>query len=436
MCFFVYRRFAITLRKIENNIYKNNLRDVLQNSFLTFSSFGSGRGIPYFYYFYRRFLLLMAGLYLHIPFCRTRCIYCDFYSTVGEEGQTRYVEALLSEWRLRRGELRGESVDTIYIGGGTPSQLSPRLLERLFEGLSADIDMGHCREITFEANPDDVTPAYAAVLEVLPVDRVSMGVQSFSDENLRFLRRRHTAAQALDAVTHLRRAGFSRISIDLIYGLPGQTPASLIHDLQQAVALDLPHISAYNLIYEEGTPLDRMRNCGLVQECDESLSLQLFETTVDVLAAAGYEHYEISNFARPGEFARHNTAYWQGIPYLGLGPSAHSYDGVCRRSNPPDLRHYIASVEQGKTIFDTEFLDADTRYNDRVITSLRTMWGLDLDAVAADFGEERRRYCLRMARRYIENGLLDVSGGRLKLTRRGVFVSDGVMADLLFVGDE
>lgn len=436
MCFFVYRRFAITLRKIENNIYKNNLRDVLQNSFLTFSSFGSGRGIPYFYYFYRRFLLLMAGLYLHIPFCRTRCIYCDFYSTVGEEGQTRYVEALLSEWRLRRGELRGESVDTIYIGGGTPSQLSPRLLERLFEGLSADIDMGHCREITFEANPDDVTPAYAAVLEVLPVDRVSMGVQSFSDENLRFLRRRHTAAQALDAVTHLWRAGFSRISIDLIYGLPGQTPASLIHDLQQAVALDLPHISAYNLIYEEGTPLDRMRNCGLVQECDESLSLQLFETTVDVLAAAGYEHYEISNFARPGEFARHNTAYWQGIPYLGLGPSAHSYDGVCRRSNPPDLRHYIASVEQGKTIFDTEFLDADTRYNDRVITSLRTMWGLDLDAVAADFGEERRRYCLRMARRYIENGLLDVSGGRLKLTRRGVFVSDGVMADLLFVGDE
>lgn len=392
---------------------------------------------------YRRFLLLlqpfllfMAGLYLHIPFCRTRCIYCDFYSTVGEEMQARYVEALLSEWRLRRGELRDEPVDTIYIGGGTPSQLSPRLLERLFEGLSADIDLDRCCEITFEANPDDITPAYAAVLAALPVDRVSMGVQSFSDESLRFLRRRHTAAQALDAVAHLRRAGFSRISIDLIYGLPGQTPASLTHDLQQAVALDLPHISAYNLIYEEGTPLDGMRSRGLVQECDESLSLRLFETTVDVLAAAGYEHYEISNFARPGEYARHNTAYWQGIPYLGLGPSAHSYDGVCRRSNPPDLRRYIASVEQGKTIFDTEFLDADTRYNDRVITSLRTMWGLDLDAVAADFGEERRRYCMRMARRYIENGLLDVSGGRLKLTRRGVFVSDGVMADLLFVGDE
>lgn len=213
--------------------------------------------------FLQPFLLFMAGLYLHIPFCRTRCIYCDFYSTVGEEMQARYVEALLSEWRLRRGELRGEPVDTIYIGGGTPSQLSPRLLERLFEGLSADIDLDRCCEITFEANPDDITPAYAAVLAALPVDRVSMGVQSFSDESLRFLRRRHTAAQALDAVAHLRRAGFSRISIDLIYGLPGQTPASLTHDLQQAVALDLPHISAYNLIYEEGTPLDGMRRRGL-----------------------------------------------------------------------------------------------------------------------------------------------------------------------------
>lgn len=378
----------------------------------------------------------MAGLYLHIPFCRTRCIYCDFYSTVGEEVQARYVDALLAEWQLRRDELRGEPVETLYVGGGTPSQLAPRLWGRLFEALGRDIDFGRCREITFEANPDDITPDYASALAALPVDRVSMGVQSFSDENLRFLRRRHTAAQALAAIGCLRRAGFERLSIDLIYGLPGQSVGTWQNDLRQAVALDLPHLSAYNLIYEEGTPLDRLRCEGRVQECDEMLSLQLFETTLDELAAAGYEQYEISNFARPGEYARHNTAYWQGIPYLGLGPSAHSYDGACRRSNPPDLKRYIESMRRGKPFYETEPLDADTRYNDRVITSLRTMWGLDLDAVAADFGEERRRYCLRMARPHMTNGLLEISSGRLKLTRRGLFVSDGVMADLLFVGDE
>ena len=378
----------------------------------------------------------MAGLYLHIPFCRTRCIYCDFYSTVGEEVQARYVDALLAEWQLRRDELRGEPVETLYIGGGTPSQLAPRLWGRLFETLGRDIDFGRCREITFEANPDDITPDYATALAALPVDRVSMGVQSFSDENLRFLRRRHTAAQALAAIGWLRRAGFERLSIDLIYGLPGQSVGTWQNDLRQAVALDLPHLSAYNLIYEEGTPLDRLRCEGRLQECDEMLSLQLFETTLDELAAAGYEQYEISNFARPGEYARHNTAYWQGIPYLGLGPSAHSYDGACRRSNPPDLKRYIESMRRGEPFYETEPLDADTRYNDRVITSLRTMWGLDLDAVAADFGEERRRYCLRMARPHMTNGLLEISSGRLKLTRRGLFVSDGVMADLLFVGDE
>lgn len=378
----------------------------------------------------------MAGLYLHIPFCRIRCIYCDFYSTVGEEVQARYVDALLAEWQLRRDELRGEPVETLYIGGGTPSQLAPRLWGRLFEALGRDIDFGRCREITFEANPDDITPDYATALAALPVDRVSMGVQSFSDENLRFLRRRHTAAQALAAIGCLRRAGFERLSIDLIYGLPGQSVGTWQNDLRQAVALDLPHLSAYNLIYEEGTPLDRLRCEGRVQECDEMLSLQLFETTLDELAAAGYEQYEISNFARPGEYARHNTAYWQGIPYLGLGPSAHSYDGACRRSNPPDLKRYIESMRRGEPFYETEPLDADTRYNDRVITSLRTMWGLDLDAVAADFGEERRRYCLRMARPHMTNGLLETSSGRLKLTRRGLFVSDGVMADLLFVGDE
>ena len=379
---------------------------------------------------------IMAGLYIHVPFCAKRCLYCDFFSSTEKGYKEPYIEALIREMSLRKAYLGGEPLRTIYLGGGTPSQLSVTDLGRIFEAIFRTFKVAGQPEITLEANPDDMRPEYVKALRGLPVNRVSMGVQSFSDENLRFLRRRHTAAQALAAIGCLRRAGFERLSIDLIYGLPGQSVGTWQNDLRQAVALDLPHLSAYNLIYEEGTPLDRLRCEGRVQECDEMLSLQLFETTLDELAAAGYEQYEISNFARPGEYARHNTAYWQGIPYLGLGPSAHSYDGACRRSNPPDLKRYVESMRRGEPFYETESLDADTRYNDRVITSLRTMWGLDLDAVAADFGEERRRYCLRMARPHRTNGLLEISSGRLKLTRRGLFVSDGVMADLLFVGDE
>ena len=376
----------------------------------------------------------MAGLYLHIPFCRTRCIYCDFYSTVGEEVQERYVDALLREWELRRDELAGETVDTIYLGGGTPSQLSPAWLHRLFDGLGRDIDYTACREITFEANPDDMTAAYAEALASLPIDRISMGVQSFSDDDLRFLRRRHTAAQAIAAVECCRRAGFGRISIDLIYGLPHQTPASWDANLRQALALDLPHLSAYNLIYEEGTPLDRLRRAGEVQECDDTLSLRLFEQLRDTLTAAGYEQYEISNFARSGAYALHNTAYWQDVPYLGLGAAAHSYDRKCRRRNISDLHRYIAGIEAGETCYEEERLDADTRYNDRIITALRTMWGLDLDGVAADFGEERRAYCLRMAAPHLQAGLCECRDNRLRITPKGLFVSDGIMADLLYVG--
>lgn len=376
---------------------------------------------------------IMAGLYIHIPFCRTRCIYCDFYSTVGEELQGRYVDALLREWAMRRDELRGERVETVYIGGGTPSQLPPVLLHRLFDGLCREIDFAACTEVTFEANPDDMTAGYAAELATLPINRISMGVQSFSDDDLRFLRRRHTATQAIEAVARCREAGFSRINIDLIYGLPGQTPHSWQENLNRALSLDLPHISAYNLIYEEGTALDLLRRKGVVQECDEVLSERLFDMLVDTLIAAGYEQYEISNFALPGEYARHNTSYWTDVPYLGLGASAHSYDRVARRRNVASLHDYITRIENGVPTYETEQLDADTRYNDRVITELRTMWGLDLDAIAADFGEARRQYCLRMARRHIASGTLMRTANRLYITRRGLFVSDGIMTDLLYV---
>ncbi|MCD7709882.1 MAG: radical SAM family heme chaperone HemW [Porphyromonadaceae bacterium] len=376
----------------------------------------------------------MAGLYVHIPFCRSRCIYCDFYSTTGEERlQGRYVEALLAEWRMRRSELQGAPIETLYMGGGTPSQLSPDLLRHFFAEMGGEIDFSRCREITVEVNPDDVTPRYASFLAALPVNRISMGVQSFSDTHLQFLHRRHTATEAIAAIGRLREAGFSNISIDLIYGLPGQTLADWESDLQQAIALDLPHISAYHLTYEAGTPIDRLRREGKVEECDEELSLRFFERLKGSLEAAGYEQYEISNFARPGCYARHNLSYWQDIPYLGLGAAAHSYDGAVRRCNPSSLTHYLECIEEGVSAYEAEKLTPDTRYNDRVVTALRTRWGLDLDRVAADFGEMRREYCLRMARPHIENGMLAYTDQRLTLTRRGVFISDGIISDLLYV---
>ena len=377
------------------------------------------------------------GIYIHVPFCRSKCQYCDFYSLGGarEKGLTEnYLEAVIRHMQEAGALAPGYRVDTVYFGGGTPSYLGQDGLIRLMDGVRRRFSVAGDAEVTLEANPDSVSEKMLKRLKAEGFNRLSLGVQTDDDLLLRKLGRPHSYRQAAHAVELARQAGFTNISLDLMYGLPGQTRSDWVNTLTHVLELQPEHMSCYGLKVEEGTPLWSYRQAANLPDDDTQADMYL--EAVNILKDRGYAQYEISNFARPGEYALHNTAYWQGIPYLGLGPSAHSYDGVCRRSNPSDLRHYIASVEQGKTIFDTEFLDADTRYNDRVITSLRTMWGLDLDAVAADFGEERRRYCMRMARRYIENGLLDVSGGRLKLTRRGVFVSDGVMADLLFVGDE
>ena len=291
----------------------------------------------------------MAGVYVHIPFCASRCSYCDFFSTLKlpQTGEA-YVEAVVAEARLRCAELRGEAVRTLYMGGGTPSQLPLPLLERLLAGLGEVIDLGSVEEFTVEANPDDVTPQWSAAVKALGVNRVSMGVQSFEDPILRAIGRRHTARQAVEAVNALRQAGIDNISIDLIYGLPGQTVASWARSVEEAIALEPQHISAYGLTYEEGTRLWRQRESGEVVEVPEEQCLEMYRTLVEMLAAAGYEHYEISNFALPGYHSRHNSSYWDETPYLGLGSAAHSYDGAVRRYNPADLQEYIATIASGK----------------------------------------------------------------------------------------
>ncbi|MBQ6202410.1 MAG: radical SAM family heme chaperone HemW [Prevotella sp.] len=399
----------------------------------------------------------MAGIYIHIPFCRSRCIYCGFYSTTALDLRQRYVDALCREMEIRGtrkeegGKRNDEEIETIYLGGGTPSQLTPSQLRQLFIYINKVYPLTSEREITIEVNPDDVTVEFAALLQQLPVNRVSMGIQTFDDQRLRFLHRRHTSRQAIEAVSILRAAGINNLSIDLMYGFPGETLSDWQSDIDSALALNVEHISAYCLMIEEGTPLHRMLkqhngDCPLCEQrselqgdcpqcVDEETERQMYYTLIDRLTAAGYEHYEISNFARPGFRSRHNSSYWNGTPYIGLGAAAHSYDIRSRSWNIADINAYIKGIERGERLFKEELLDSDTRYNDAVTVGLRTCEGIDLNALPKKY----RDYCMKNARRYLDDGLLELSvvgnltSPTLHLTRRGLFVSDMVMSDLMMV---
>lgn len=375
----------------------------------------------------------MAGIYLHIPFCKTRCIYCDFYSTTRSELKTRYVHALCSELEMRKEYLKGERVETIYFGGGTPSQLEEGDFRQLFETIQKCYGMEFCREITLEANPDDLSKEYLQMLSTLPFNRLSMGIQTFDDATLKLLKRRHDARTAIEAVDRCRQAGFSNISIDLIYGLPGETKERWEHDLRQAIDLNVEHISAYHLIYEEDTPIYKMLKQHQVSEVDEDSSLEFFTLLIERLQKAGFEHYEISNFCRPGKYSRHNTSYWQGISYLGCGPSAHSFDGMTREWNVSSIDLYIKGIEENRRAFEIEHLDQATRYNEFIITTIRTVWGTPIEKLKQTFGNELWEYCRKMAAPYLENGKLEEHDGALRLTREGIFISDSIMSDLLWV---
>lgn len=373
----------------------------------------------------------MAGIYIHVPFCKTRCAYCDFYSTTLEELKPRYIDAVCQELLMRATYLLGEPILTVYLGGGTPSQLSAEELKKLFYCIDKVYGLRDCQEITLEANPDDLTEEYVEMLASMPFNRISMGIQTFHDPTLQLMGRRHTATQAIEAVHRCQDYGFDNISIDLIYGLPGETPERWRQDLQTAFSLGVQHISAYHLTYEQGTRLWEMLQQGKVSEVDEDTSVELFRMLCDEMQQAGYEHYEISNFALPGYRSRHNSAYWREVPYLGCGPSAHSFDGSSREWNVASLSDYIMAIEQGHRDFEREELDTNTRYNEFVMTRLRTCEGIPLSALQQRFGKTYHDYCLHLAAPFIRQGLLEQQGDTLRLTREGIFVSDDIISDLM-----
>jgi oxygen-independent coproporphyrinogen-3 oxidase len=345
------------------------------------------------------------------------------------ELRQRYVDAVISEAKVRTTD---DAIETVYLGGGTPSQLTIPQLQQLFDGLYNIYKVAADAEVTLECNPDDVTPDFAEALKTLPVNRVSMGTQTFDNTRLRFLHRRHTSAQVSQAVERLRNAGISNISIDLMYGFPEETLDDWQHDIDAALALSVNHISAYCLMIEEGTALYQQMTSKGTEDLDhrnEELEREMYYLLIDRLEAAGYEHYELSNFARPGLRSRHNNSYWTDVPYIGLGATAHSYDGQQRRWNADDLAIYIRGIENGHPESESEPIDATTRYNDRVMLSLRTCEGLDLTTLSP----QDTAYLLPLAKRYLDDGLLTVSGNHLSLSRQGLFVSDMIMADLMRV---
>ena len=371
------------------------------------------------------------GLYIHIPFCKSRCLYCDFYSTVGSGRQERYVDMLCREMAMRKTELEGHRLQSVYLGGGTPSLLAQDMLEKLFYNINnvygayaaADV------EVTIECNPDDVTGDFAEGLRRLPVNRVSMGAQTFSNDRLRFLQRRHKSGDIADSVGRLRHVGIGNISLDLMFGFPGQTLEDVRADIDALLCLEVEHVSAYSLMYEEGTPLTRMMERGEVRPIDDEISRQMYELLTDRLAAAGYEHYEISNWARKGFRSRHNSSYWQAIPYVGIGAAAHSYDGATRSWNVSDLSEYMDAIESGRRPCQHEDIDEKTRYNDLITTALRTRNGIEVGALPEPFSS----YLTRSAKPAVACGLLALTDGRLHLTREGIFVSDSILADLIYL---
>ena len=375
----------------------------------------------------------MAGIYIHIPFCKQRCSYCAFYSTTLYNIRERYVDALCKEIAMRKEYAGGTLIETIYLGGGTPSTLSMEHLKRICDTVYAAYQVSPAPEVTIECNPDDLTTDFLAQLKVLPFNRISMGVQSFNDTQLKRLGRRHDAAKARQAVANARSAGYSNISIDLIFALPGSTIDEWEHDLESAIALRPDHLSAYNLTYEEGTPMHRALERGDFTELSEEENIAQFQKLISRLKEAGYRHYEISNFALPGRESRHNSSYWNDTPYIGCGAAAHSYNGTSRQWNIADIQEYIKGIENGNPVFEIEELTEEERYNDTILTRLRTAEGIPLAWMKEKFSSRLYDYMLRCTGKEIALGYLKEENGHLSLTEKGIFISDAVIRELIYV---
>jgi oxygen-independent coproporphyrinogen-3 oxidase len=347
-----------------------------------------------------------------------------------------FIEALLKETSLRRDYLENETVSTIYIGGGTPSVFSVKDLETILNHINKIFRVSEDCEITFEMNPDDVQPVYLDGLRRCKVNRISLGIQSWRDSDLKMLNRRHDSEGAVRALRNTLDAGFENVTIDLIYGIPGMTLKDWESNLDFSFSINIKHLSAYHLTIEPGTVFGKMLERGLISEIDENDSTAQFNTLIEKAENAGFIQYEISNFGKPGYFSAHNSNYWKQVSYLGLGPSAHSFNGYSRQWNLRDLKGYIKSVNTGKTFFESEELDIKKRFNEYIMTSLRTMWGIDLEYVEENFEKEGYDYVVNLAGKFKDYGMMKLEKNSLVLTNQGKLISDNIISEFMMPGDD
>lgn len=372
----------------------------------------------------------MAGIYIHIPFCKQACNYCDFHFSTSLKNKENFLKALSGEIVLRKEYLKGESISTVYFGGGTPSMLTQEELLRIFDTLHANFKINDDAEITLEANPDDLTEQKITELKNTPVNRFSIGIQSFYDDDLKLMNRAHNSLEALHAVQFAQDQGFENISIDLIYGIPGLSEHKWRNNLQIAFALNVKHISAYCLTVEPKTALAHAVSTGAIKDVDEQQSVEQFEIMLEGMKTNDFIQYEISNFCKDGFYSRHNSNYWLKEKYLGLGPSAHSYDGVSRQWNVSNNALYINALEKDELNFEREELTTIQRFNEYVLTSLRTIWGTDLQYIGEHFGEASAAQGLKVAEKYIGSADLQYEENKLILTDKGKLIADRIASDL------
>ncbi|WP_189605151.1 radical SAM family heme chaperone HemW [Salinimicrobium marinum] len=373
----------------------------------------------------------MSGIYIHIPFCKQACHYCDFHFSTSMKKKDELIDALCKELLLRKEEIAGD-IETIYFGGGTPSLLTSEELQQIFETIFANFSVVKDPEITLEANPDDLSEEKLKILAASSVNRLSIGVQSFFEADLKMMNRAHNQQEALESIETAKNY-FDNISIDLIYGIPQMSNERWLQNLNIALELNVPHISSYALTVEPKTALKKLIEKGKISPVDEDAAKEHYELMIEVLETAGFENYEFSNFGKPGYFSRNNTAYWFGKPYLGIGPSAHSFDGNNRKWNINNNILYIKAIAKGELPAEVEELSTTDKYNEHVMTRLRTKWGISIPEVEEKFGETYKTYLLKEAQHFLDDGLLDLNDDKLSISKRGKFLSDGIAADLFFI---
>lgn len=374
----------------------------------------------------------MSGIYIHIPFCKQACHYCDFHFSTSMKKKDEMVLALVKEMELRKGESQNEIVETIYFGGGTPSVLTIDDIQLLIDTVYKHYQVIENPEITLEANPDDLDNETILQYANSPINRLSIGVQSFFEDDLQLMNRAHNSAEAKKCLEFATQH-FDNISIDLIYGMPNMSNEKWLQNIETALSFNIPHISSYALTVEPKTALHKMIKSGAIPKLDDDLAQKHFHILIDKLQENGFVHYELSNFGKPDYFSKNNTAYWLGKKYIGIGPSAHSYNGESRSWNVANNSLYLKAIAENKLPSETENLSKTDQYNEYIMTGLRTIWGVSLERIVTEFGSRYLDYLHKQAEKYISDNLLEIENNVLKTTNKGKFLSDGIASDLFML---